>query len=118
MKQKDKGKNDQEQGNQGGKSNSDGSNKPKLNFNVYWVYGAMLLIILASTFLFGGSGAKTVRWSKFESEMLATQEVDRLIIVNKQKVEIYIKRDKLSASKYNEVSKHSIGSGINRGPNY
>jgi len=118
VRQKDKGKNDQQQGNQGGKSNSDGSNKPRLDFNVYWVYGAILLIILASTFLFGGSGAKKVGWAKFESEMLATQEVDRLIIVNKQKVEIYIKRDKLSDSKYNDVSRHSIGSGINLGPHY
>jgi cell division protease FtsH len=103
---------------QGGKPSFDGSNRPKLNFNIYWVYGAILLIILASTFLFGGSGAKKVGWTKFESEMLAVQEVDRLVIVNKSKVEIYITRDKLSDSKYNDVSKHSIGSGLNLGPHY
>jgi len=110
---KDRGKDSQ-----GGKPSFDGSNRPKLNFNIYWVYGAILLIILASTFLFGGSGAKKVRWTKFESEMLAVQEVDRLVIVNKSQVEIYITRDKLSDSKYNDVSKHSIGSGLNLGPHY
>jgi len=108
----------QKQGKQGGKPNLSGSNKPKINFNIYWVYGAVIVVFIAMNFVDWGSGAKLVRWSKFESEMLRTQEVDRLVIVNKEIVEIYIKKDKLSDAKYNDVNRRSIGNGLNLGPHY
>lgn len=95
-----------------------GGGKPKMNFNLYWVYGAVILVFIALQFIDWGSGAKVVTWSKFEKEMLATQEVEKLNIINKELVEIYIRKDKLSDSKYRDVNQRSIGNGLNPGPHY
>ena len=99
-----------------GKDNS--SKKPKVNFNFYWIYGIIALIFFGMQFLNLGTGAKQTTWEVFERDMLKTQEVDRIVVVNNEQVEIYIKKEKLNDEKYRDVRSRSIGNSLNSGPHY
>jgi len=78
-------------GNNGGKINRPtGANKPK--FNGYWIYIAMAIFFIGITFFNSAEQPKEVDWNQF-SKMIARQEVTRMIVVNNEKVEIYVKVD-------------------------
>eukprot|EP01156_Anaeramoeba_ignava_P014144 Anaeramoba_ignava/a608344_15.p1 GENE.a608344_15~~a608344_15.p1 ORF type:complete len:678 (-),score=83.40 a608344_15:68-2101(-) len=94
-------------------SKQESPKKPKLN--IYWVYGAIILLIIGMQF-FGswGNSAKEITWKEFKNNMLSTFDVEQVIVVNKQKVEVYIKPDKLGQGRYAEFS----ADGFSAGPQY
>ncbi len=111
----------QENNNQGkfgfNRPNPDGAPNGKPKFNVYWVYGAIILAILLLQFYSTGPSATEVSWRKFRDEMLRPGDVERVVIVNGKTAEIYIKPDRLSGSKYDDA-KSSSGMGGSFGPQY
>jgi cell division protease FtsH len=75
---------------------------PNIKFNFYWIYG-ILGVILFGLYLNNMGGApKELGWGELK-EMLVNQEVEKLILVNKDHAEIYIKKDKLSLPKYKDL---------------
>jgi ATP-dependent metalloprotease FtsH len=87
---------------------------PKGKFNFYWVYGIVAVIFIALTFTNWGAGTKEVDWGELK-EMLVAQDIDKIIVVNQEEAEIFIKKDKLNDAKYEKVK----GSGYNgAGPHY
>jgi ATP-dependent metalloprotease FtsH len=84
---------------------SGGSKMPKMpniKFNFYWIYG-ILGVILFGLYLNNMGGApKELGWGELK-EMLVNQEIEKLILVNKDHAEIYIKKDKLSLPKYKDL---------------
>ena len=86
-------------GNKGFPNFSGGGKKSKFNFNFYWIYGIIAVLFFAMQFLNWGSGAVLTTWEKFENEMLRKQEVERIVVVNNEKVEIYIRRENLTDAK-------------------
>src|SRR5258706_10879934 len=77
-------------------------------FNIYWVYGLILVVLLAVNFFPFSRTAKLISFEEFSQSMLQTQDVDKLVVVNKEYVEIYIKKDKLSDAKYKDVATTSF----------
>jgi len=67
--------------------------KPKFNF--YWIYGILTVLFLALTFFGGNNTAKESDWGEVK-QMLANGDVEKIILVNKEFAEIYIKDDKKS----------------------
>ncbi len=97
----------------------DNQNKPKQGpprinpprpprFNIYWVYGLILVVLLIIQFFPFSRSAKLISFEEFNQNMLQTEEVDRLVVVNKEFVEVYIKKDKLSEEKYKDVATTSL----------
>ncbi|MBI5539945.1 MAG: ATP-dependent zinc metalloprotease FtsH [Bacteroidia bacterium] len=86
-------------------------NKLKPKFNIYWVYGLILAIFIGTYFFptIDGGGAKETRRKDFDT-MLKDGDVDKILIVNDKKVEIYLKKDSLVKEKYKTASK--------KGPQY
>lgn len=72
--------------------------KPK--YNIYWIYGAILIAIVAINFLDLGGSPQTIYWDEFK-KMIVEQDVKRIIVVNKEQAEIYIKEELVQSSKYN-----------------
>jgi len=92
--------------------------KPKGKFNFYWIYGLLAVVFLALQFFsWNGSTEKIDNFQKFENDMLASHDVEKVVVINKEKAEVYIKKDKLSNEKYKNVNK-GIGGAINSGPHY
>ena len=77
-------------------------NMPRPKFNVYWIYGIIGLAIIGTYFLNLGSGVEEITRQRFEKEMLQSYDVQKIIIVNKERVEVYIKPDRLASGKYKD----------------
>jgi len=75
---------------------------PKVKFNFYWIYGVLGIILFGLYLNNMGSTPKELGWGELK-EMLANQEVDKLILVNDKQAEIYIKKEKLGLPKFKDV---------------
>ncbi len=90
--------------------------KPKGGFSFYWIYGILAVVFLALQFFsWNGSSEKTTM--KDFVKMLAKGHVEKIVIINDDKAEIYIKKDSLKNTEYNEINK-GFGGGDNTGPHY
>jgi len=81
----------------GGSSNS---KKPKFNF--YWIYGLLAVIFIGIQFMNWGEGAKQTDWRELKT-MIEDGDVSKIVLVNKESAEIFIKPDKLTKEKYKDV---------------
>ena len=78
-----------------------GAKRPKFNF--YWIYGILALVFLAISFLNTGEEAKKTDWKDLKT-MLMDKDVRRLVLVNKEVAEIYLKPEALKKPKYKDVA--------------
>jgi len=70
-------------------------NKPKGKFNFYWIYGILAVVFIGLQFIGGNDTSKETNWGELK-QMLENQDVEKLVLVNKEIAEIYIKKDKLN----------------------
>jgi len=75
---------------------------PKVKFNFYWIYGVLGIVLFGLYLNNMGTSPKELGWGELK-EMLANQEVDKILLVNKEQAEIYIKKDKLALPKFKDV---------------
>ncbi len=91
----------------------DGKNK----FNFYWIY-TIIAFIFISLFFFGGDNqSKEINWGELK-DMLVDGDVERLVLINKTKAEIYIKPDKLSKARHHELPDDNNNSIMGTTPHY
>lgn len=83
-----------------GKKSASGGNKGKFNF--YWIYTIIAFVFIALFFFNDSSDVKKTTWGELK-EMLQDQDVSKIVLVNREFAEIYIKPDKLSKSRYQDV---------------
>jgi AFG3 family protein len=96
--------------------NKPNSRKPNLpKFNFYWIYGIIAIVVIGLYFMPRDFSKKTT-WSDVRNNMVLTHDVDKIIVVNKEKAEVYIKKASLNNSKYKDVK--SQGSFSDVGPQY
>lgn len=77
-----------------------GPNKPR--FNSYWIIGIILLVMIGIQFLSSGNNLKEMDSNRF-FQVLQKGDIEKIVIVNKEKVEIYIKPERLSDPIYDDV---------------
>nr|WP_246008170.1 ATP-dependent zinc metalloprotease FtsH [Chitinophaga lutea] len=65
----------------------------------------------------GNKPKELTGFKQFQQEYLRTGDVDKLVVVNKRLVEVYIKKDRLNDPKYETVSKSRFGQA-NPGPHF
>lgn len=80
--------------------------KPKFNF--YWIYGILALIFIILQVMSWDNGAEKVNWGDLK-KMISDGDVERIVLVNREQAEIYIKKDQLSRPKYEDVRGGGIG---------
>ena len=84
---------------------------PRPKFNFYWIYGIIAVIFTALMFTNWGGGTQQVDWGELRT-MLQEQDIDKIVVVNKEEAEIYLKKEVLNDSKYEEVRNQGYqGSG-------
>ena len=76
-----------------------------------WVYLIIIGLLLAQWFSMGGLSnmPRETNWTEFKREMLAPGDVDHIVVVNKEKAEIYIKPGKLGQGFYEKIPKGHPG---------
>ncbi len=77
---------------------------PKFSF--YWIYAILALIFLGIQFMDFGSSSKKTDWKDLR-QMLVDKDVQKIVLVNKETAEIYIKPEDLKKEKYKDVAKGS-----------
>lgn len=109
-----------QQSNKNSQSNPSGKKQTKPPFGGYgmsWFYVTITALFLFFYIFFNPtSNLKKIGWKEFNSNMLSQQDVEKIVIVNKQVAEIYIKSDRLEDPKYEAIKKNKIG--LNTGPQY
>ena len=89
------------------------SNLPKFNF--YWIY-AIIAIVMIGLFFLPKDFAQKTTWLSVRNNMILTHDVEKIIVVNKEKAEVFIKKNSLSNTKYKDVK--GQGSFGETGPQY
>ncbi len=84
----------------GNPGNKPGGMKPK--FNSYWIIGVILLVMIGLQFVSSGSGLKEIDSNRF-FQILKNGDIEKLVIVNKEKVEVYIRAERLSDAAYEDI---------------
>ena len=88
-----------------------------IKFNIYWIYGAIFLFFLLVQF-FGSDSTKQTNWQEFNSKMLQPKKVEKVVIINKEKAFIHIKRENLNEEFFQNVNKKNFSETPNYGPHY
>ena len=98
-----------------GSEKSDISGK---RFNWTWVYVFIfILLVSSSVFNFFPSG-KEITWQQFEKDIVYKNAVDKIVVVNNESAEVYIKKEMINDPAFKEVLKPLFGKGFNPGPHY
>ena len=86
-------------------------------FKIYWIYIIIFIIFIGLNFM-GTEVTKPTSWQEFNQKMLQQQKVEKVVVVNKDKAFIYIKKDFLSEKQFKDVSKKAYGNTPNLGPHF
>ena len=86
-------------------------------FKIYWIYALIFVFFIGLNFM-GTEVTKPTNWQEFNQNMLQTQKVEKVVIVNKEKAYIHIKKEFLYEEQFKEVSKKTFGDALNLGPHY
>ena len=70
-----------------------GGRRPR--FNIYWVWAAIAVMLLAWSVLGSSDVAQKTNWDAVKG-MISKGDVQKIDIVNKELAEVYLKPDKLS----------------------
>ena len=82
------------------KNNKSKKNPSKFKFNMYWVYGAIFLVFVAISLLDNTAlTTKKITTNKFY-KVLESNDIEKILIINKNVAEIYIKKEALNGEDY------------------
>ena len=84
-----------------------GGLKPK--FNSYWIIGVILLVMIGLQFISSGSGLKEIDSNRF-FQILKNGDIEKLVIVNKEKVEVFIRAERLTDAVYEDIKSQKSNS--------
>ncbi len=91
-------------------------NKKKKKFNIYWVYGSVFIIFLIFNVINSRNRSVEVSSMTFQQEMLPSGDVAKVVIVNRELVEITIKDDRLS--NYSDQLSKGLTAAPAKGPHF
>ena len=97
-----------------------GMGKPqKPKFNTVWIYIVLALLFLGLQFFNVRNNVSEIDWAEFENEMIKNDEVKKIVIINKEKAEIYLKKEAIESGKYQDINKKTLSSSnYNKGPHF
>jgi cell division protease FtsH len=90
-------------------------------FNIMWLYAVIILGLFVVQYIFSSNNAKTISYQKFETEMLKTGDVEKLVSYKNgdlYSVDVYIKKDRLDQKKYEDVKPKGSFNAAPTGPQY
>jgi ATP-dependent metalloprotease FtsH len=98
--------------------NNPGGGAPKRKFSFYWIYAILAIVFIALNFYDWDGSSKDTTWAQFE-KMLAKKDIEKVVVINKENAEIYIKKEKIeSDTAYKDFRAQGFGGSMNEGPHY
>jgi cell division protease FtsH len=99
-------------------SNKGNDKKQFPKFNIYWVYALIAVFIIALNFMNLGAGPQEITYQEFKRKMLDNNDVQKIVVINKEKAEVYIKQEKLNESRYDQLFDDGMLSVPKKGPHF
>jgi len=96
-------------------NNGNGPKKPK--FNIYWFYGIIIAAILIIPLLNSYNQSVKSNWKEF-LYFIEQGDVQRVVVVNDQVTEIYIKPERLELDRHKKVQENNSNPFAGTGPHY
>jgi len=90
----------------------------KPGFNFYWIYGLLALLFIGLQFMNWGGGPEDISQQRFETQMLTSNDVEKLVVINREIVEVYIKEESLAKKEYSDIEEPGFGQREITGPHY
>ena len=86
-------------------------------FNAYWIYGLVALVLIVVQFYMSNTkGPVDTNWSQVKTTMLNSDDIERIVVINNKKANIYIKKDRLE--KYKNEFEDSFSKPADIGPHF
>jgi AFG3 family protein len=80
------------------------SNLPKFKFNSYWIYGAVLIVIIALQFFSSGDlASKNITKNKFD-EILKDNDIKKIVVLNKDIAQIFLTQEALNKAEHKKFT--------------
>jgi AFG3 family protein len=71
--------------------------RPKFNAN--WIWGFLALAFLAVNFMYTGKTAKKANQGEVR-EMIMSRDIEKVVVINKDRADIYLKKEVIESEKY------------------
>ncbi len=78
---------------------NDKNTKPKFNSN--WIFAILIISVFGLQFLFSGKATQKAGQREVE-KMVVNRDIDKVVVVNKDRAEIYLKPEALKSGRYPE----------------
>ncbi len=108
---------DNDNKNQGPVKPPDKNMKPKFNSN--WIFAVLAVSFIVINLLFGGKSTPKAQTRDLK-EMIGNRDIERIVIINKEVAEIYLKKEAVESGRYPNLPKNNggrMGLGVPK-PNY
>lgn len=99
--------------NKGGKPGN--SNKGKFNF--YWIYMLIAAVFFALFFFNRNGETKETTWNDLR-QMLIEEDIEKIVVVNNEIAEIFIKQDKIGKQRYDKLRESVSNNFLAQNPHY
>lgn len=76
-----------------------GDNPMRPKFNSNWIWGILALAFLAVNFLYTGKTTKKANQGEVR-EMIISRDIEKVVVINKDRADIYLKKEVLESEKY------------------
>ncbi len=87
-----------------------GSGKGKTPpFNFYWIYGLLAILFIALQFYNWEGTSVEISQQRFENQMLQSGDMEKIVVVNRELVEIFIREDRIA--NYEDLQDRNITEG-------
>lgn len=94
-------------------------NTPKYRLPVPWLVILLIAGFFLLPYLMGDKSAeKEISWQTFHNEMLSRNAIEKLVVINKEKVEVYIKKEKLNEPYFKTSLNIKNEDAAKTGPHY
>ena len=87
----------------------DKNGKPRFNTN--WIFAVLAVSLILFSLFNNGKAVQQTTTSEIKG-MIANRDIDKIIVVNKDQAEIYLKKEALESGRYPKVAKPGSGFGL------
>jgi cell division protease FtsH len=95
--------------NQGGEKKPDKNTKPRFNTN--WIFAILAISVILFQLIYGSKTVEKTTTSGIK-EMIANRDIEKVVVVNKDQAEIYLKKESLESGRYPKMPKPGTGWGV------
>lgn len=87
-------------------------------FQSEWLYLIVLILLFLVVFFGNYSSVREISWQEFEDKILSRRAVDKIVVVNNEMAEVYVKKEFAKDPFFADAMKPAFGQESNPGPHF